>query len=179
LTKAGKSFQEGHPVQFKRTLNDDQLFGFVWGDWDGDGSEDLAVLQNGERLRIFFKEAKWSSDDRYGGTEADFDWENDQFGSIYPRLANWKPASGKMQLLVPHNIQVTPIRLARLKLFRNSEIVDLAWNGLEMSPLWKLPISGELADFGIGNVLQRDAAQLWVAAVGAGDKTVLIAYQIP
>jgi len=179
LSKSGKGYSEGRPVKFVRSLNDDQLFGFAWGDWDGDGAEDLALLQGGERLRLFLKDAKWSSDDRYGGTKADFGWDNDQVGSVYPRLIPLKPASGKMQLLVPQNIQFTPIRLARLKIFKDSEILDLAWNGLEMTPQWKLPISGELADFGVGDVLQRSSPQLWMAVVGAGDKTVLIAYQLP
>jgi hypothetical protein len=179
LIKKGSLYREGSPLKLARALNDDQLFGFAWGDWDGDGVEDLALLQNGERLRLFFKDAKWSSDERYGGTNADFNWENDQVGSVYPRLLNLRPASGKMQLLVPHNIQVTPIRLARLKIYKDSELVDLAWNGLEMAPVWKLPIAGELADFGVGDVLQRGAPQLWIAAVGAGDKTLLIAYQVP
>jgi hypothetical protein len=84
-----------------------------------------------------------------------------------------------MQLLVPHNIQITPIRLARLKIYKESELVDLAWNGLEMAPVWKLSIAGELADFGVADVLQRGTPQLWIAAVGAGDKTLLIAYQLP
>jgi len=179
LAKSGKGYREGNPLKFVRALNDDQMFGFTWGDWDGDGAEDLALLQGGERLRLFFKDAKWSSDERYGGTKADFSWDNDQMGSIYPRLVSLKPTSGKMQLLVPHNIQFTPIRLAHLKIFKESEILDLAWNGLEMAPLWKLAISGELADFGIGDAMQRGTPQLWAAAVGAGDKTVLIAYQLP
>ena len=179
LIKKGSLFREGSPLKLARALNDDQLFGFTWGDWDADGSEDLAFLQNGERLRFFFKDAKWSSDERYGGTKADFSWDSDQVGSVYPRLLNLKTSAGKMQMLVPHNIQYTPIRLARLKIYRESELVDLAWNGLEMAPVWKLPIAGELADFGIGDAMQRGAPQLWIAAVGAGDKTLLIAYQIP
>jgi hypothetical protein len=179
LVKDGKRWHEGKPLKLARAINDDQLFGFAWGDWDGDGTNDFAFLQNGERLRILFKDAKWSSGEVYGGTKADFSWEGDQVGSLFPRLLNWKAAAGKDQLLVPHNIPYTPIRFARLKIYKNSEIVDLAWNGLEMAPVWTLPIAGSLADFGTGDVLGRAAPQLWVAAVGAGDKTVLIAYQIP
>lgn len=179
LEKSGKGYREGKPVKFVRSLNDDQLFGFTWGDWDGDGAEDLALLQNGERLRLFFKDAKWSSSEGYGGTKADFSWENDATGSVYPRLLNWKPVTGKMQLLVPHNIQFSPIPLAHLKIYKNAELVDLAWNGLDMAPQWKLAVSGILADFGIGDVQKSGTPQLWIAAVGAGDKTVLIAYQLP
>jgi hypothetical protein len=179
LLKSGKGYREGDAIKLARALNDDQLFGFAWGDWDGDGAEDLALLQGGERLRLFFKDAKWSSDERYGGNKADFSWEGGQFGSVYPRLLALKSGTGKMQLLVPHNIQFSPIRLTRLKIFKDAEIVDLGWNGLEMAPVWKLPVAGMVADFGVGDALQRGSAQLWLAAIGAGDKTLLIAYQLP
>jgi hypothetical protein len=179
VAKTANGFREGKMLKFQRSLNDDQLFGYTWGDWDGDGSEDFAMLQQGERLRLFLQNAAWSSSESYGGTKADFGWENDQMGSLYPRLLNVKTSAGKTQLLVPHNIPYTPIRMARLKIFKEAEIVDVSWNGLEMAPVWKLPISGELADFGMGDVLQNGKPQLWVAAVGAGDKTVLLAYQIP
>jgi hypothetical protein len=179
LTKSAKGYIEGKPIKFARALNDDQLFGFAWGDWDGDGAEDLALLQGGERLRLFLKDATWSSNERYGGTKADFGWEGDQVGSLYPRLVSFKPAAGKTQLLAPHNIQFTPVRLARLKIYKESEILDLAWNGLDMATQWKLPIAGTLADFGIADAMQRGAPQLWAAAVGAGNKTVLIAWQLP
>ncbi len=179
LTKTAKGYREGSPLKLVRSLNDDQLFGYAWGDWDGDGSEDFAFLQNGERLRIIFKDAKWSSAEVYGGTKADFSWENEQIGSLFPRLQSLKTSAGKSQLLVPHNIPFTPIRMARLKIYKNSELIDLAWNGLEMAPVWTLPITGALADFGLGDVQQIGSPQLWVAAVGAGDKTVLLSYQIP
>jgi hypothetical protein len=48
-----------------------------------------------------------------------------------------------------------------------------------MALVWKVPVAGELADFGLGDVMDRGSPQLWLAAVGAGDKTVLLAYQLP
>jgi hypothetical protein len=179
LVKSGKGYNEGAALKMGRTLNDDQLFGFAWGDWDGDGVEDLAVLQSGESLYVYFKNAKWSASERYGGTKADFMWGREIPGSIYPRLVTYKPSTGGEQLLVPHNIDVSSIHLTHIKFFKDSEILDLAWNGREMSTLWKLPISGVLADFGIGDVMASQSSQLWVAAVGTDDKTVLHSYQLP
>lgn len=174
-----KKFKEGDPLKLARALNDDQLFGYAWGDWDGDGVEDFAFLQGGERLRILFKDGKWSSDDVYGGTKADIFWDDAQVGSVYPRLVNLKTASGKTQLLVPHNIPATVIRMAHLKIYREAELVDLGWNGLAMTPVWKLPVAGGLADFALGDAMGRGSPQLWLAAVGAGDKTILLSYQLP
>ncbi len=179
VVKKDKKFAEGNPIKLPRALNDDQLFGYAWGDWDGDGAEDFAFLQSGERLRILFKGAKWSSNEVYGGTQADFGWEDEQVGSIYPRLLSLKTAAGKMQLLVPHNIPVTPIRFARLKIYKDSELFAMGWNGLEMTPMWKIPVAGALADYGLGDAMGRGSPQLWIAAVGAGDKTVLLSYSLP
>ena len=39
--------------------------------------------------------------------------------------------------------------------------------------------TGELADYGIGDAMQKGTPQLWTALIGSGDKTVFIAYQIP
>jgi hypothetical protein len=174
-----KGWRPGGPLKLSRSLNDDQLFGFTFGDWDGDKAEDLALLQSGDRLRVFFKDAKWSASEIYGGTKADFSQGPDEVHSLYPRLWTWKPAQGKDLLLVPHNIPTLGIRLTYLKIYKKSEIVALAWNGLEMAPVWRQPIAGYLADFAVGDPLREGKAQLWVATVGAGDKTVLIAYNLP
>jgi hypothetical protein len=179
VVKKGDKYTEGSILKLPRALNNDQLFGYAWGDWDGDGSEDFAFLQSGERLRIFFKDAKWSSNDIFGGTQADFGWEDEQMGSVYPRLLSLKPATGKTQLLVPHNIPATPLRLARLKIYHESELIDLGWNGLEMAQVWRIPVTGALADFGLGDLMGRGAPQVWIAAVGAGDKTILLSYSLP
>jgi len=180
VIKKDKTYRDGDRLKLVRSTNDDQLFGYAWGDWDGDGAEDFVFLQSGERLRILFKDAKWSSNDVFGGSKADFRWEDEQIGSLYPRLLSLKATSGgKSQLLVPHNIPATPIRLARLKIYKEAELIDLSWNGLEMMPVWKLPVAGALADFGVGDLMGHGSPQLWLAAVGAGDKTVLLSYQLP
>ncbi len=179
VQKKDSKFKEGELVRLPRALQDEQLFGYAWGDWDHDGTEDFAVLQSGERLRLFFKDAKWSTREVYGGSRADFNWEQEQIGTLYPRLLSGVGSDGKNQLLVPHNIPATPIRLARLKIYKQSELVSLKWNGLEMAPAWILPISGALMDFGVADLTASGKPQLWVAAVGAGDKTILLSYQLP
>ena len=55
----------------------------------------------------------------------------------------------------------------------------MGWNGLEMAQVWRIPVTGELADFGVGDLTGAGAPQVWVAAVGAGDKTVLLGYTLP
>ena len=56
-------FKAGAAVTLSHPLGDTQLFGYAWGDWDSDKTEDFSVLTNGERLRIFFKNKKWSDGD--------------------------------------------------------------------------------------------------------------------
>ena len=55
----------------------------------------------------------------------------------------------------------------------------VALNAGDGKVVWKLPVAGELADFGVGDVMGRGSPQVWLAAVGAGDKTVLLSYQLP
>lgn len=179
VVKKDQTFTNGPALKLPRALNDDQLFGYTWGDWDADGVEDFAFLQSGERLRTLFRDAKWSSREVYGGTKADFSWEGEQMGSLYPRLLSYRAEPGKSQLLVPHNIQASPIRLARLKIYKESELVSLAWNGLEMAPQWKLPVAGLLADFVVADAMGQGRSQLWIAAVGSGHKTILLSYWLP
>lgn len=172
-------WKEGPALALPRALPDQQLFGYGWGDWDHDGVEDFALLQQGERLRVFFKDGKWSSREGYGGTRLDFSWEDEQIGSVSPRLLSRDMPDHTAQLLVPHNISATPIRLARLKIFKESELLGFGWNGLEMGTQWKLPIAGSLSDYGLVDLMTKGTPQLWVAAVGTGHKTILLAYQLP
>ena len=172
------AYDTGNPIKLPR-LYDEQLFGFTFGDWDGDGAEDMAIMVNGERLRMFFKSSNWMSSETYGGTKSDFVFGGDQIASFLPRLLSWTPSGGKSQLLLPHNFPELGIRLTYLKLYKKSEIIALTWNGLEMATTWTLPIAGYLADDAIGDGMHQSTPQLWAATVGPGDKTVLLAYSLP
>ena len=55
----------------------------------------------------------------------------------------------------------------------------MAWNGLDMAPVWHVPVEGYVADFAVGDGLHNSSQQLWVAAIGPGDKTTLLAYSLP
>jgi hypothetical protein len=172
------AYRTGPPLDLK--LFDDQLFGFVWGDWDKDGKEDFAVLEHDEQVRIYTKDVKWKSSSGFGGTKNDFSFDDNTLSSLVPRLVNWKPSQGdRDQLIVPHNIPELGIRLTYLKIYKQSELQGLIWNGLELQPAWRLAIQGYLADFGIVELLGEPRPQLWVAAVGPGDKTVLLSYNLP
>jgi hypothetical protein len=93
---------------------------------------------------------------------------------------NWQAAAeDRHQLVVPTNQPDFGIRLTYLKIYKRSELSGLQWNGLEMKPVWRIPIEGYLADFGFENVMGESRPQIWVAAVGPGDKTVLISYSTP
>ena len=178
VIKSGDKYALGTSLKVTR-LRDDQLFGFTFGDWDGDHAEDLALLQGGESLRVFFQGIKWSSSDSYGGTKNDFTIDEGQIGSVVPRLIAYQPAGGKEQLIVSHNIPELGIHMAALKLYKKSELFGLAWNGLAMAPVWHVPVDGYLADFAVGEGLPGNSPQLWAAVIGPGHKTILVAYGLP
>ncbi|HVO32965.1 MAG TPA: FG-GAP-like repeat-containing protein [Elusimicrobiota bacterium] len=171
-------YKEG-PSMSVPNLKDSPLFGYTFGDWDGDGAEDMAVLENGDHIRIFFKDAKWSSPDVSGGTKVNFFLDQDKFVSFPPRLMRWRSADGHDLLVVPHNLPEMGLQLTYLKIFSGSELEAWAWDGQRMSPVWKLGINAYLPDYAMGDVTGAGTPQLWTAQVGASSKTVLAAYRLP
>ena len=71
MVEAGTKYKVGRALKSAR-LRDNQLFGFTFGDWDKDAHEDLAMLESGDHLRVFFKDAKWSSRGFMGGQKMIF-----------------------------------------------------------------------------------------------------------
>src|SRR5262249_21730580 len=113
-------YTTGHPLDLN--LFKDQLFGFVWGDWTQSGSESLAVLEHGDRIRIYAKDLKWKTNDVYGGTKNDFVYSQvnsiTNNGSFLPRLITWRPAkSDRDQMLVPTNFSELGVRFQNLKIY--------------------------------------------------------------
>jgi hypothetical protein len=171
-------FREGPPLDLK--LFRDQLFGFTWGDWVKSGTENFAVLEHGDRIRIYAPDIKWKSSEVYGGTKADFSFDDNTIATLQPRLIDWKPAgSDRDQLIIPTNIPDLGVRLTYMKLYKRSQIDGLAWNGLDLKSAWRVAISGYLADYGVIDLMGQSKPQLWVAASGPGDKTILLSYQLP
>jgi len=173
-------YKAGDLIKFPKPLSDNQLFGFAWGDWDNDKSEDWAYLQNGERLTLVFKDKKWSSDASFGGTNLSFSYTNgvDNVATFYPRLMTWKNSAGQSLMLVPHNISTLGIHFARLKLFHGSELVALSWNNLEMATAWRVSSAAYLADFGVAAMTGKEP-ELWIFTDAPGNKAVITGYRLP
>ena len=91
LTFEKGAYRPGRGLDLK--LFNDQLFGFAWGSWYGPGEANLAVLEHGDRIRIYSPEVKWKSSDVYGGTKNDFPVTENDMGSLSPRLLPWRPDS--------------------------------------------------------------------------------------
>ncbi len=183
----GKKLKPGHPYPLVRPLNDDQLLGLTFGDWNADGQEDMALLQGGERLRLFFsskgggKDApfNWSAPEIYGGTKSLITLQGDTVAWVFPRLMTRAPVKGPAELWVPRNVPKLGIRTTYMKFFDRSELVALAWNGLEMAALWRVPVEAYLADFTVGDLNGTGVSQLWMATHAPGNKSVLLAFDLP
>jgi hypothetical protein len=171
-------YQTGKPLGLK--LFPDQLFGFAWGNWYKSGAEEFAVLEHGDRIRIYSEDVKWKSDETYGGTKNDFPFDNNVNSSVQPRLMAWKPAgSDRDELIIPTNVPALGVRFTNMKLYNNSQLDGLVWNGLEMKSTWRIPIKGYTGDYGIADLMGQSKPQLWVVAAGPGDKTILLSYSLP
>ncbi len=179
LTAVKGGYKPGSPLQIsdRRQI---PLFGFAFGDWDGDRKEDVATLEHGERLHLAFGNgAKWDSTENVGGTKNDFSFDIDQPTSFPPRLARLASTGGHDQLLVPHNEPSLGLHLTYFKTYPRSTLTALAWDGQAMTPVWQKKIDSYLADFATGDVMGKGSAQLWIAVDAPGRRTVLLAYPLP
>jgi hypothetical protein len=178
LVFADGHYKSGKSVDLK--LFDDQLFGWAWGDFDKNGVEDLAILEHGERIRLRFQDAKWKSDEVYGGTKNDFYVGDEKQGSLCPRLISWRPqGADRDHLMVVTNRPDLGVRLTHLKLFRRSLFDDLQWNGVELKSTYRIPVGGYAADFALADLLAENRLQLWALVEGVGSKSVLVSYRLP
>jgi len=164
-------------IDFRRS---DQLLGFVWGKWTKEGGEQLALLEKGEWPRFASGDPKWKSKEAYGGTKNDFDIGENITGNVPPRLLRWRAKQAdRDQLLVPANNPGLGVRMARLKIFKSSQISGLEWNDSEMKAAWNIPVDAYLGDFAIAEMLGESRPQLWSIVTGPNDRTVLISYSLP
>jgi hypothetical protein len=178
LVHDGNRYKAGPALALPK-LQDEQLFGYAVGRFNQDSTDDFAVLERGDQLRVYFGQSRWTASQTFGGTRNDIALEGDQAASILPRLAVASTGSRADVLIAPKNIPELGVRTRYLKLFKRSELVGLKWNGSEMVPAWREPLEGYLADFGVADLDGNGRSELWVALAGPRRQTVLRAYELP
>jgi hypothetical protein len=186
IAKDGKATPGDEPKI--RSMREKQLFGYAWGDWDGNGATDFAVLDRSSRLVVEMGQQNWKSRESFGGTRQIFRArDKDLFlrgetehAVFQPRLVARKVSvDSKARLLAPRNLNAPMLRFSATPSYKSSEITQLVWDGKAMVQEWRLSLPGYLSDMTVADGLRQASSQLWVAVVESADSAYLAAYALP
>lgn len=170
------------------------LLGFALGDIIGDRTEQAVGLNEANRLRMMQLNGKemWTSADRYGGTPLYYalpgETPGDEFRSAFLPvrvLVADLDQDGKLEVIVPQNIDTAGQRLTEHRFFKKSKILSMVWDGLGLTPGWGTrSLSGRIQDLAIAD-FDNDGQKELVAAVVSQDpntikkaKSALIAFDL-
>jgi len=175
------------------------VYGFNLIDVDKDGKEEIVLIDNYDNLRVFSNsgELMWRSDEIYGGTK--------NFLTKYP--AGTKPVDslegletrlylqnrillqnrkGENKVVVVRNIPGAGKLFERTRMYKDSEIYSLTWDGLGLSENWRTKkIYGYIADFQIKDIdndgkdeLVVGIIQTSIGSIFKGDKSYVLVYEL-
>ncbi|MBI4536459.1 MAG: hypothetical protein HY712_00715 [candidate division NC10 bacterium] len=140
------------------------LYGFAVADLDGDGVEEILVLDQQDRLSIYDRGGTevYRTTDRYGGSETVVEY--------YPRgtaphtRSGLEPirimvqgrimvhdifGDGKRSIVLPQNTASTGY-MFRTRLYNKGKVFGIAWDGVGVLPMWESrEFPGYLADFAL------------------------------
>lgn len=175
------------------------VYGFNLIDVDKDGKEEVVLVDNDDHLRVYSGngELMWKSDGIYGGTNnfiakyPDSSEPNSSIEDLVSRLyiqnrvlvQNHK---GENEVIVIKNIPSAGKIFERVRMYRESEIYNLVWDGLGLSENWRTKkIHGYIADFQIKDIDNDGKDELVVGIVQAslksifkGAKSYVLAYDL-
>jgi hypothetical protein len=175
------------------------VYGFNLIDVDKDGKEEIVLVDNYDNLKVFSNsgELMWKSEEIYGGTK--------NFLTKYP--SGTKPTDategletrlylqnrilvqnhkGENEVVVVRNIPSAGKLFERLRIYRESEIYNLVWDGLGLSENWRTKkIPGYVADFQIKDInndgkdeLVVGIIQTSIGSIFKGDKSYVLVYKL-
>jgi len=159
---SGGSYKEG-PILV--SLDNLTLYGFTIGDVFNDGSRNLVLIDQGDRLQVYDLEGhrRYRSTDHYGGSEASLEFRplgaaaspnvGDPAetivlqGRVYLQTSR---SDGKKDLILWKNIPSAGYLFKNLKLYERSKLYDLRWDGLSFQTVWESrEMDGYISDYSL------------------------------
>jgi TolB-like protein len=146
------------------------IYGFTYGDVLNNSEEMIVAFTQKGHVRIMDSEGheKWTSIERYGGTDLYLElpskampsegWRGDQEEAERLYIAQRIHVAdldndGKNEVIVVKNKDLTRQLFPRLKFFKSGFIECLVWDDIALTPRWKTQeISGFISDYVIGDV---------------------------
>lgn len=164
--KLQKGNELGLPFQAVRSI-----YGFVLGDINRDGKEDILMIDDMDHLRFYSRKGdlKWLSREFYGGYSISFEdkgsrgWNlanpDDPVGlekmvSIKGRILVYDTdRDGIGEVIIQRNIPTTFKGLSGLTGYNDSQMVNLVWDTAGLVEVWRAKnTNGIINDFAIGDI---------------------------
>lgn len=163
-----------------------KIFGLTVADIRNQGTTDVVILEDSERLTILSKDGKfsWTSKARYGGTNNSYDTPKKKDPAFRPQEAPpWRvyipgriiikdlDGDGIKEIIVNKNERSTRF-LERMRSYETGEVYSLIWQEGSLDTHWKTrQINGYIADFQLKDVDNDGNEELVMAVVNLGSIT--------
>ncbi|MEW6615904.1 MAG: VCBS repeat-containing protein [Thermodesulfobacteriota bacterium] len=175
------------------------VYGFNLIDADKDGKKEIILIDNYDNLKVFSNsgELMWKSDEIYGGTKnfiikypsgtKSIDYLEVLETRLY--LQNRilvQSHKGENEIIVVRNIPGAGKLFEKTRMYKDSEIYGLTWDGLGLSENWRTKkIYGYIADFQIKDVdndgkdeLVVGIIQTSIGSIFKSDKSYVLVYEL-
>lgn len=169
----GKGYAPGRTILLPKLYN--MVYGFALADLDGDGREEVLILDHQDYLRIYDAAGAeiHRSGEHYGGSEIVV--ERYPVGSGPGTISGVEPnrvmlqgrilfqdlaGDGKPVLLMPRNTPSTGY-FFKTRLYDKGRIIGATWDGIGVLPVWETrELPGYLADFALADLVGSGRQQL-------------------
>jgi hypothetical protein len=156
------------------------VFNFAKGDINGDGAEEVVVIDHENRLLVLNSQGEqiWKSDSRYGATSnlveakvVDREYSQIDYVSINsPILITDLNKDGIPEIIINDNLGQGRFMPEGFKYYDKSQITSLSWNQLGLMENWKtMEVGGMVTAFRIGDLTKGGVPQLIGSMVLAKD----------
>jgi hypothetical protein len=161
-TWQGKGYVPGQAIRLPRPYN--MVYGFGLADVDGDGAEEILILDHMDFLRIYDRAGTeiYRTTDHYGGSEIVL--EAYPLGVGPHTISGIEPTraliqgrilfhdtfgDGKRQIILPQNTPSTGY-MFRTRMYGRGKIFGISWDGVGVVPVWESrEFPGYLADYAL------------------------------
>ncbi|MDY6904472.1 MAG: VCBS repeat-containing protein [Thermodesulfobacteriota bacterium] len=175
LEKSGSDYVQKEKIPMP--VNGVSVYDYAWGRLLDDGSKQLIVMDENDRLKVYSKDGEmlWKSREHFGGSEMYITTKEDSDNEIGERrylsqrvfVADLNN-DGENEVLTVVNEAVSGRLFGRFKHFNGLKVVCLGWDGLGLSEMWHTrSVSGYASDFSPGDIDNDGKKEISVVVVSA------------